>query len=830
MLRRCLSLMATCSAIALAARGAHGDLLLVQNGQPRSIIVTPAEPNDVVQLAAEELQYHLRKMSGAAILIVADGQPVAEGLVRIYVGPSVATRSLGIDETKLPSEGIVVKAVAGALVLLGDDRPLSPNKEPDPFDENCRTGTLFAVYDLLQDHLGVRWLWPGEGGEVIPKRRTVEVPDLDIEEAPRLLKRQMRNPFRESYFERDILPAAPDADREAFLKKGREQFIWGRRMRLGRNTVLRFGHAFTRWWERYGEEHPEYFGLTSDHADGSQSRTPPTAGPDRLKMCVSQPKLWEQLVANWQEERERNADHPEVARTLNACENDGSQGFCECEACAAWDVPGRMIETSSGPKLCLSDRYVRFWNELAKRMREIDPNSYVCGYAYSRYRMPPEKTKVLPGVLLGYVGDPGYPSEPGARDAFRAQWQAWGDAGAELLYRPNVLHSDTAIPKATPVAMAQDLQFFIENGCKGTDYDSLLGYWSTAGPNYYVVARIQWDTEADPAHLADEYYSAFGPAEAKVREYFAYWAKLAERFWGKRDRVLELGYGSGSRGRIRILPEIYREEDFAKGFRILDEAENAAGNDAPVRARVEFLRKGLEHGLLTWRAIRDTEAMKAGDADVETLQKLAKNVGALLAMRKQIEATHITNPVGWTAREISRGDLSGIRIVGAVAGREPIALLPRGWKLRWDPADVGVRDGWWKADASLKDWLNARTDRPWEQDPVGREWKQKHGEDYDGVAWYRTSFRVDPKHERRRIILFFNAVDGDADIWLNGEKAGAHPLVEPDDWKVPFEIDLTGKLRYGEGSAGVNQLAVRVNAEVGMGGIYKRVWLVTEPL
>ncbi len=67
MLRRCLSLMATCSAIALAARGAHGDLLLVRNGQPRSVIVTPAEPNDVVQLAAEELQYHLRKMSGAAM-------------------------------------------------------------------------------------------------------------------------------------------------------------------------------------------------------------------------------------------------------------------------------------------------------------------------------------------------------------------------------------------------------------------------------------------------------------------------------------------------------------------------------------------------------------------------------------------------------------------------------------------------------------------------------------------------------------------------------------------------------------------------------------------
>ncbi len=29
-------------------------------------------------------------------------------------------------------------------------------------------GSMLAVYTLLEDHLGVRWFWPGEFGEHVP--------------------------------------------------------------------------------------------------------------------------------------------------------------------------------------------------------------------------------------------------------------------------------------------------------------------------------------------------------------------------------------------------------------------------------------------------------------------------------------------------------------------------------------------------------------------------------------------------------------------------------------------------------------------------------------
>ena len=42
--------------------------------------------------------------------------------------------------------------------------------EGDPLASNLGTpvGTLFAVYDVLDNDLGVRWLWPGKSGEFVP--------------------------------------------------------------------------------------------------------------------------------------------------------------------------------------------------------------------------------------------------------------------------------------------------------------------------------------------------------------------------------------------------------------------------------------------------------------------------------------------------------------------------------------------------------------------------------------------------------------------------------------------------------------------------------------
>src|ERR1700733_6140432 len=65
--------LAACLAAALPApevdAGTRSVTALVRNGAAQCVIVVPAGKQKILQPAAEELQYHLRKMSGAEIRI-----------------------------------------------------------------------------------------------------------------------------------------------------------------------------------------------------------------------------------------------------------------------------------------------------------------------------------------------------------------------------------------------------------------------------------------------------------------------------------------------------------------------------------------------------------------------------------------------------------------------------------------------------------------------------------------------------------------------------------------------------------------------------------------
>ena len=72
--------------------------------------------------------------------------------------------------------------------------------------------------------------------------------------------------------------------------------------------------------------------------------------------------------------------------------------------------------------------------------------------------------------------------------------------------------------------------------------------------------------------------------------------------------------------------------------------------------------------------------------------------------------------------------------------------------------------------------------------------------DYAGVAWYWRSVAIEAPAADQVVLLRFGAVDYQADVYVNGQKAGSHQ-----GGYLPFEIDVTSFLRSGE-----NQIAVRV--------------------
>lgn len=97
-----------------------------------------------------------------------------------------------------------------------------------------------------------------------------------------------------------------------------------------------------------------------------------------------------------------------------------------------------------------------------------------------------------------------------------------------------------------------------------------------------------------------------------------------------------------------------------------------------------------------------------------------------------------------------------------------------------------------------------------------------------GIGWYRKHFKVEPSERGKRFYLDFDGAMANAEVWLNGQKAGGWPY-----GYSSFRVDLTPYMNFDK----ENVVAVRLNTEI-LGsrwypgaGIYRHVRLVkTEPV
>ncbi|MCA1838389.1 MAG: beta galactosidase jelly roll domain-containing protein, partial [Actinobacteria bacterium] len=93
-----------------------------------------------------------------------------------------------------------------------------------------------------------------------------------------------------------------------------------------------------------------------------------------------------------------------------------------------------------------------------------------------------------------------------------------------------------------------------------------------------------------------------------------------------------------------------------------------------------------------------------------------------------------------------------------------------------------------------------------------------------GTGWYRKTFNVPESQKGKRIIIQFDGVYMNAEVWLNGQLIGSHPYGYTSFW-----FDLTDKVKLG----GANVLAVKVKNEgensrwYSGSGVYRHVWLKT---
>src|SRR3954470_16035554 len=149
-------------------------------------VVIPDRPGAVQKVAAEELARYVGRISGRKLEVVPAGKFAGreEGL-SFFVGEAVASGVLKRDLGPWKEEEWLLRTVPGGLVVAGHDG------DGDPWSPRTPAGCLLAVYTLLDDHLGVRWFWPGPFGEHVPEQPDATLPAIDVRSTPPFMIRSV---------------------------------------------------------------------------------------------------------------------------------------------------------------------------------------------------------------------------------------------------------------------------------------------------------------------------------------------------------------------------------------------------------------------------------------------------------------------------------------------------------------------------------------------------------------------------------------------------------------------------------------------------------------
>lgn len=809
---------------------------IVKEGEAQAKIVLPDQPKVVVIFAAEEFQYHIQRATGVKLTIIPERKVTEEGTY-IYIGRTAASEKAGINLAEMEPNEFIKKVGREAMFLLGKDgegfrRGLTYANPAD-------MGTLFAVYEWLDKQLGVRWLWPGELGTVVPQLEHVTAgPVGEKQISPKFMHTRLRYGGIQGANWRGAI------SKETFEKQLFETGVWLRRHRLVAGPMsFEYGHAFTRHWERFGKTHPEWFAMRPDGI-----RAPDTA-PHSVQMCVSNPQFHKQIVTDWlgglTGTRKVIPRRPWINLAENDKKIDPRDPACHCPDCRAWDVwvddvdyprPWRPVyvtvkgdkeaEVGEGKWLLppsITDRHARFWLAVQTLARKYDPDATIVAYAYAGYTQPPIETKLNENIIVWIVPPFFYPLKEEMRDDFRKLWDGWSATGARLVLRPNYFLVGYCMPFIFAREFGEDFRHAAAHGMVGTDFDSLVGMWAVQGPNLYMLARLHERPEMTVDEVLAEYWAGFGPAAAAVQAYFDYWEEFT------RDAlplILRKHEASWFAFWHLNAEKIFPLEALRKGAQLLEVAKEATAAGSVYRRRVEFLGKGLNHAKLVVQTITAHRQHKDSPLDIELTRAFHEALNNLDAFRAQIEKDHVVDIPFLAWRE---GDWGREAMKEALAGRELelVRRLPLFWQFQWDPEEIGYQEQWFAENLDTQDWLKARTDKWWEDQRVGEEWRKQYGRHYDGLAWYRTTFTVSPDFKGRKLSLYFGAVDEAAIIWVNGQLVLTRPYPyrgDKDSWKKPFTVDISQVVRFDA----PNTVVVQVEDRAGKGGIWKPASIVAD--
>jgi hypothetical protein len=716
---------------------------IVKDGKPAAVVVVDRESAG----GKKPRRGAPTDASTAAILVdwirkITDAElPVApaptEGQPAIYVGAAAVRAGLDLKGIKSPTnEGMRVKTEAGRVLIAGQ----------------CPAATLKAACRFLEE-LGCRYFMDGPLGEVYPEKKTLAVGEMDITDKPGFLYRSI---WGSTWTGRNLWKT------------------WNGAGGIPMNTR----HAWASYIpKKEFEKHPEFFRMDSE-------------GKRRAGewLCSSSKDVRALFAERVSAAIAAGTTHPSISPP------DG-RSYCQCPKCRAQDDPDAK-EPSSG-YVCMTNRFVDFFDDIARRTAREHPESILSFYCYADYTQPPTKPRRLSPNLCAWIAPIRYcrfhaigneicPS----RTQLEKMIDSWSESVSKIGWRTyNYNLAECTVPVSKIGVWTRDIPYLKRKGCVGINLETLHS-WHIYGPHIYLSIRLAYSPGADAGAIMDDYYAKFfGPAAQHMK---AYWTAV--------DRACcELQCHSGS---FFGVDQLYTPALLRTCRKHLDEAAAAAGKDNRFAERVALHDRGFQNAeqYMQLRAAANTGNFAGAK---KTYDRLLERNDRLVSQKL---INHYTPR--YVRRFLGRWVEAGTKAVAAP--NRLLAVLPDRWRLAYDPDDNGLEEGFAATDFD---------DSKWRQVATWSATLNAQGlEDKKTIMWYRARFEV-PKGASGPA-LFFAEVDGVATVFVNGKQVGQQPKK-----RYPFEVDIGTVSREGQNVAAVRVDHSRIT-ELDLGGIVRPVLLI----
>ena len=424
-------------------------------------ISVPDTATAAERYAAEEFQKWFNPATGLTLPLQTHQEPFNAPPGHILIQGS----------TELGDEEIAI-SVEGEQIRMSGGRP---------------RGTLYAVYQFLEELVGIRFLTAGHTH--VPDASALEIPCGRYAYAPPFS-------FRWSYYREN-------SEVPAFAARKRVNTVTDAETLGGKTPQQLINHSFHALvpYSEYGESHPEYYALV----DGKRDTDTHGGGP---QLCVTNPEVIEVAA----ESAIRQLTERPEATNISVSQAD-TAAYCRCDSC-------ETLNQSEGSPM---GSQLTFVNAVAERIENVYPHVKVGTLAYWYTRKPPKTVVPRHNVqiqlcsieccTLHAIDNP----DCEQNRAFCQDTIAWGQICEDIWiwnYNTNFRAYDLPFPNLRSIG--PNVRYFLRNNAKGVfmqaNGNGLTGEFSDL--RNYLISHLIWNPDLEADALLNEFVNLHYEAAA----------------------------------------------------------------------------------------------------------------------------------------------------------------------------------------------------------------------------------------------------------------------------------------------------------------------------